>query len=316
MCFFNGIINEKVFVTQPPSFKSESTSVKWFQRRKKEFEMSLMGEFKFFLKLQIKQAEDGIYIHQTKLQEYVNSHTPTSILSLDETNKKVDQTSYKGTLGSLLYLIASIHDIMFSVCLCAQFQVDPRESHLTAIKHIFRSLKGTTNPSLWYNFAGDRIEKKSTSTIALSTVEAKYISATQCCSQLLWVKQQLEDYNIFKSNIPLFCDNIVAINLSKNCILHSRAKHTEIKHHFIRGYVQKGTLDLKFISTDKQLADIFTKPLPKYKHVHIKNLLEDALLRPNAERPCALKKMQDKARNFQQIFNKESFTRLTPSITS
>ena len=78
---------------------------------------------------------------------------------------------------------------------------------------------------------------------------------------MLWMKSQLEDFNIFESNIPILCDNTSAICLSKNPILHSRAKHIEIKHHFIRDYIQKGILNLKFIDTDHQWADIFTKPL-------------------------------------------------------
>src|ERR1044072_3270793 len=110
------------------------------------------------------------------------------------------------------------------------------------------------------DFAGDRIERKSSSgncqflgsnlvswaskrqqTIALSTAEAEYISAPLCSTQRLWMKRLLEDYYIFESNVPIFCDNTAAISLSRNPILHSRAKHIEITHHFLRDYVQKGT---------------------------------------------------------------------------
>jgi hypothetical protein len=75
------------------------------------------------------------------------------------------------------------------------------------------------------------------------------------------MKHQLEDYQIRISSIPLLCDNTAAICLSKNPILHSRAKHVEIKHHFIRDYVQKGVIEIQFIDTEHQWADIFTKPL-------------------------------------------------------
>jgi len=74
----------------------------------------------------------------------------------------------------------------------------------------------------------------------MSTAEAEYISVASCCTQLLWMKHQLEDYQINANIIPIYCDNAAAICLSKNPILHSRAKHIEIKHHFIRDYVQKG----------------------------------------------------------------------------
>jgi hypothetical protein len=75
------------------------------------------------------------------------------------------------------------------------------------------------------------------------------------------MKHQLEDYQVRINSIPLMCDNTATICLSKNSILHSRAKHIEIKHHFIRDYVQKGVINIQFIDTEHQWADIFTKPL-------------------------------------------------------
>ena len=274
-----------------------------------EFEMSMMGELKFFLGLQVKQTKEGIYIHQQKytkelLKKFkMNDAKPmktpmhaSESLNKDESGKPVDQTIYRGMIGSLLYLTSSRPDIMHSVCLCARFQSDPRESHLKAVKRIFRYLVGSTNLSLFYkknqdfrlvgycdaDYAGDRVERKSTSggchflgssliswaskkqnSIALSTAEAEYMSAASCCSQLLWVKYQLEDYSSFEQNIPVFCDNTSAINLTKNPIQHSKAKHIEIRYHFIRDYVQKGVFDVKFVNTDHQWADIFTKALPE-----------------------------------------------------
>src|SRR4051812_6549427 len=157
-----------------------------------EFEMSMMGELKYFLGIQINQTSDRTYVHQTKyvkellkkfkLSESKEAKTPmhhTCILGEDEVSKKVDQKLYRGMIGSLLYLTVSRPDILFSVCLCARFQSDPRESHLTAVKRILRYLKGTTNVGLVYrrsedynlvgycdaDYAGDRVERKSTSGI-------------------------------------------------------------------------------------------------------------------------------------------------------
>jgi hypothetical protein len=90
---------------------------------------------------------------------------------------------------------------------------------------------------------------------------------------MLWMKNQLEDLLIFESNVPIFCDNTAVIYLSKNPILHSRAKHIEIKHHFIRDCVQKRVITLKFIDTDHQWADIFTKPLVEDRFSFILNNL-------------------------------------------
>nr|KYP59333.1 Copia protein [Cajanus cajan] len=99
--------------------------------------------------------------------------------------------------------------------------------------------------------------------VALSIVEAKYIAANSYCAQILWMKQQQKDYGTELNKIPLRCDNTSAINLTKNPILHSRTKHIEIRHHFLRDHVQKNDCVVEFVETDKQLADIFTKPLPK-----------------------------------------------------
>ena len=142
------------------------------------------------------------------------------------------------------------------------------------------------------DYAGDRIERKSTSencqflgenliswaskrqaTIVMSTTEAEYISAASCCMQLLWMKHQLEDYQINANSIHIYCDNTAVICLSKNPILHSRVKHIEIKHHFIRDYVQKGILDIQFIDTEHQWANIFIKPLTVERFDFIKKNL-------------------------------------------
>jgi len=87
------------------------------------------------------------------------------------------------------------------------------------------------------------------------------------------MKHQMEDYQISANNIPICCDNTAVICLSKNPILHFRAKHIEIKHHFIRDYVQKGILDIQFIDTEHQWADIFTKSLTVERFDFIKKNL-------------------------------------------
>ncbi|XP_057518521.1 secreted RxLR effector protein 161-like [Amaranthus tricolor] len=233
-------------------------------------------------------------------------NTPMSTtLSLDQdiNGKSVDQKTYRGMIGSLLYLTASRPDIMFSVCLCARFQANPKESHLTAVKRIFRYLYGTKDFGLWYpscgnfsligfsdaDYAGYKVDRKSTSgscqflgnsliswyskkqnSVALSTAEAEYIAAGACCSQILWIAQQLRDLGIDFKGIPIRCDNTSAICITKNPVQHSRTKHIEVRHHFIRDHVEKGNISLSFISTENQLADIFTKPLSADRFAYIR----------------------------------------------
>jgi len=92
-------------------------------------------------------------------------------------------------------------------------------------------------------------------------------------SQLLWIRNQLVDYEIHEANIPIFCNNNTDISLSKNPTLHSRAKHIEIKHHFTRDHVQKGTIDLQFVSIDERLTYIFTNPLVEQHCKYLREIL-------------------------------------------
>nr|GEV63711.1 uncharacterized mitochondrial protein AtMg00810-like [Tanacetum cinerariifolium] len=196
-----------------------------------EFEMSMMGELNFFLGLQIKQMEDGIFFNQSKcikemlnkfcLEESKPMKTPMSsdaILTKDKECESVDSTKYRGMIGSLLYLTTSRPDIMFSVCLCTRFQEAPKTSHIEAVKCIFRYIKGTTHLGLWYpkgtgietvvyadsDHTRDYVDRKRTNGIctfvacfltswfskkqtalAISTIEAEYISARKACQQAL-----------------------------------------------------------------------------------------------------------------------------------
>ncbi|KAK1384246.1 hypothetical protein POM88_021981 [Heracleum sosnowskyi] len=270
------------------------------------YQMSMMGELSYFLGLQVKQTDDGIFINQAKYTRNLlkkfgmldSSSAPTPMATatkLDkDTGATVDMTTYRGMIGSLLYLTASRPDIMYATCLCARFQADPREPHLTAVKRIFKYLKGTITLDLWYpresefkligysdaDFAGCKIDRKSTSgsyqflgdrlvswyskkqkSISTSTAEAEYIAAGICCAQILWMKNQLLDYGLTYSKIPIFCDNQSAIAMTGNPVQHSMTKHISIRYHFIREHVEEGNIELHFVSTDQQLADIFTKPL-------------------------------------------------------
>ena len=152
----------------------------------REFEMSMMGELKFFLELQIKQCKYEIFINQTKYARDIlkkfgmdgvkSSKTPTK-LNKDENGKPIDEKRFRGMIRSLLYLISSRPDIMFNICLCARFQSSPRESYLNAIKRIFKYLSGSFHLGLWYprsssfnlisysdaNFFGSLLDRKSTS---------------------------------------------------------------------------------------------------------------------------------------------------------
>ena len=101
--------------------------------------------------------------------------------------------------------------------------------------------------------------------MSTSTAEAKYVAAGSCCSQILWMKNQLADYGFVFEKIPIFCDSTSAIAITNNPILHSRTKHIDVRYHFIRDHVMHVKVELHFISTDFQLADLFTKPLDEIR---------------------------------------------------
>jgi len=161
-------------------------------------------------------------------------------MDTDAAGKEVDQTKYRGLIGSLLCITTSRSDIMFVVCLCARYQANTKESHFKAAKRILKYLKGTTKVGLWYpshspihligysysDFAGCKLDRKSTSAtchllgsslifwhskkqacVALSTARTEYIVAGSCYTQKLWLKQQLADFGLKISKVPLLCDN-------------------------------------------------------------------------------------------------------------
>ncbi|GJX40907.1 hypothetical protein Tco_0255897 [Tanacetum coccineum] len=226
-----------------------------------EFKMSMMGNF--FLGLQIKQMEDGIFFNQSKyikempkkfgLEDSKPMKTPMSSdtkLMKDEECESVDSTKYRGTTHLGLWYP-----------------------------------KGTDIETIVYadsDHAGDYVDRKSTSGIctfvgccltswfskkqialAISTTEAEYVSTGKACQQALWMKQALIDYDIRLDDVPIMCDNKGAIDLSKNPMQHSRTKHIEIRHHFLRDNVQKGHISIKKVPSIDNIVDILTKPLKR-----------------------------------------------------
>ncbi|GJV65736.1 retrovirus-related pol polyprotein from transposon TNT 1-94 [Tanacetum coccineum] len=204
--------------------------------------------------LQVSQNPGGIFINQSKfaleiLKKFgIDSCDPVDTpmvdrLKLDEDplGIPVDQTRFRNMVGSLMYLTASRPDLVFVVCMCARYQASPTKKQLRLPKSTLKHLNGSfscqdtrRSTSGSAQFLGDKLvslsSKKQKST-AISTTEAEYIA--------------------------------IAIALCCNNIQHSRSKHIDIRHHFIREQVEKGVVELYFVTTDYQLADIFTKALPR-----------------------------------------------------
>ncbi|GJU60275.1 retrovirus-related pol polyprotein from transposon TNT 1-94 [Tanacetum coccineum] len=273
------------------------------------FEMSLMGEMKFFLGLQIHQSPKGIFINQAKYAlEILKKHnmdnchsigTPLATkpkLDVDLSGEPVDQSDYRSKIGSLMYLTSSRPDLVQAVCYCARYQARPTQKHLKEVKRIFKYLKGTINMGLWYpkdsgfeltafsdadhagcldtrkstsggiQFLGDKLvswmSKKQNCT-AMSSAEAEYVALSASCAQVMWMRTQLQDYGFNYNKIPLYCDSQSAIAITCNPVQHSKTKHIHTRYHFIKEQVENGIIELYFVRTEYQLADMFMKALPE-----------------------------------------------------
>nr|GFA21993.1 retrovirus-related Pol polyprotein from transposon TNT 1-94 [Tanacetum cinerariifolium] len=201
------------------------------------FEMSMMGELNFFLGLQIKQLDDGIFFNQAKyikemlkkvgLEDFkpIKTHMSTKTkLIRDEEGEFVDNTRHRGMIG-LWY---------------------PKGSGIETIVYADSDHAGDYQTAL-----------------AVSTIKAEYVSVGKACQQPLWMKQALVDYGVRLEDISIMCDNKWAIDLIKNSIQHSRTKHIEIHHHFFHDKVQKGNISIEKVSSKDNIADILTKPLKR-----------------------------------------------------
>ncbi|GJW18945.1 putative ribonuclease H-like domain-containing protein [Tanacetum coccineum] len=241
--FLYGTIDEEVYVSQPPGFVDPDKAI---LQKVISFQMISIGELHVFLGLQVKQKKEVI-------------------------------SSLKRNLD----------------------KVTPKTSHLNAVKRIFKYLKGKPNLGLWYprdsplnleafsdsDYGGSNLDRKSTTggcqflgqrliswqckkqtIVATSTTEAEYVAAANCCGQVLWVQNQLLDYGFNFMNTKIHIDNESTICIVKNPVYHSKTKHIEIRHHFIRDCYEKKLISVEKIHTDLNVADLLTKPFdgPRY----------------------------------------------------
>ncbi|GKA63874.1 putative ribonuclease H-like domain-containing protein [Tanacetum coccineum] len=245
----------------------------------KRFQMSSMGERTFFLGLQVQQQPDGIFISQDKYVadilkkfDFCSIRTATTTIESkkslvqDKDGVDVDVHVYRSMIGSLMYLTALRPDIMFVVYACARFQVTLKASHLNAIKRIFSDYGGASldrkSTTGGCQFLSRRLiswQCKKQTIVANSTTGAKYVTAANCYGKVLWIQNQMMDYDFNFMNTKIHIDNESTICIVKNPVYHSRTKHIEIQHHFIRDCYEKRLIDVVKIHTDNNVADLLTK---------------------------------------------------------
>ncbi|GKA83405.1 retrovirus-related pol polyprotein from transposon TNT 1-94 [Tanacetum coccineum] len=289
--FLNGILREEVYVSQPNGFMDQDNPNNVYNLKKALYglKQALRNDI---LLVQIyvddiifasttPENPRGIFINQSKyalesLKKYgMESSDPVdtpmvkkSKLDKDPQGKAVDPTHYCGMVGTLMYLTASRPDLTFVVCMCARGLWYPKDSSIALTTYADADHTGcqdtrrSTSGSM--QFLGDRFiswSLKRQKSVAISSTEAEYIALSGYCAQILWMRSQLTDYGLGFNKIPIYCDNKSAIALCCNNVHHSQSKHIDIRFHFIKEQVENEVVEIYFVNTEYQLADIFTKAL-------------------------------------------------------
>lgn len=233
--------------------------------------------------------------------------TSCKLTKSQEVNSNIHKFPYQEAIGSLLFLAGVTRpDISYAVHVVSQFSNNPNETHWTAVKRIFRYLKGTTKYKLEYSadgsnevvgfsdadWANNEENRRSISgyvfqmaggviswkcakqtSVALSSCEAEYIALSSASQEAIyWFNFQQELHR--SKEITINCDNQSAMVLAQNNTYSPRTKHIAIKHHFIREAIQNGFVKIKYVPTEDQTADVLTKGLLKLKHAKMCKLLQ------------------------------------------
>ncbi|WVZ79226.1 hypothetical protein U9M48_026830 [Paspalum notatum var. saurae] len=262
-----------------------------FKEMKKLFRMSDLGLLTYYFGIEVEQGTDSHHPLPERLRaETARAERHGGLQGKQNADGGEDQAK-QGEHGGKGYI--------------SRFMEDPREDHLTAVKHLLRYVAGTLDYGIVYprrgerkaeligysdsDMGGDVDGRKSTSglifflgkcpiswqsqkqrIVALSTCEAEYVAAATACCQGVWLRRLLQEITGEDHRAPVLrVDNKSAIELAKNPVLHDRSKHIDIRFHFIRDCVNGGRIVLGYVETGQQLADILTKPLGQKRLVQL-----------------------------------------------
>nr|GEW40782.1 Gag-Pol polyprotein [Tanacetum cinerariifolium] len=247
--FLYGPLKEEVYVNQPDGFVDPYHPDKVYHLKKalyglKQASRAWYDELSNFL---AKYAHEILIKHDMTSCDSVGTPMATKYLDADLSGTPIDQTKYRIMVGALMYLTASRPDIMHATC-------------------------------------GDKLvswSSKKQDCTSMSSAEAKYVSLSAYCAQVLWMRTRLTDYDFHFDKIPMYCDSKSSIAISYNPIQHSRTKHIDIRYHFIKEKVEKGIVELFFVGTEYQLADLFSKAFPEERFKYLVRRLGMRCLTPD-----------------------------------
>ncbi|KAM1744384.1 hypothetical protein ACFX11_011278 [Malus domestica] len=306
-------VDDLIFTGSNPSMFEEFKRV-----MTKEFEMTDIGLMAYYLGIEVKQNEEGIFISQEsytkeilkkfKMDDCKPISTPVECgvkLTKHDEGESVDPTFFKSLVGSLRYLTCTRPDILYVVGLVSRYMENPTTTHLKTAKRILRYLKGTVNFGLFYSssdnyklagysdsdWAGDSDDRKSTTgfvffmgdtaftwmskkqpIVTLSTCEAEYVAATSCVCHAIWLRNLLKELSMPQEEpTKIYVDNKSAIALAKNPVFHDRSKHIDTRYHYIRECIARKDVQVEYVKSQDQVADIFTKPLRQEDFVRLRN---------------------------------------------
>nr|GEV23940.1 retrovirus-related Pol polyprotein from transposon TNT 1-94 [Tanacetum cinerariifolium] len=196
-------------------------------------------------------AHKNMVVHQMDVKTaFLNVDTPMmekSKLDEDKEGKAIDPSYYHGMIGTLFYLTASRPNLQFVICMCARYQARPKEKNLHAVKRIFRYLRGTVNRGLWYP------KDSSIALTAFADADHAGCQDTRCSTSgsLQFLRDKLLSWSSKRQKSAAISsteDEYIALS-----------KHIDIRYHVIKEHVENGVIELYFVNTEYQLADIFTK---------------------------------------------------------
>nr|GEU47699.1 retrovirus-related Pol polyprotein from transposon TNT 1-94 [Tanacetum cinerariifolium] len=284
--FLYGTINEEVYMSQPPSFVDlkfpnkvykvvkalyglHQASKAWYATlstflKKSRYRRGVIDKTFF-----IKQDKKDIMLVQVYVDDIIFCSTKKSWCNEFEELIKNSVKTASTPIKTQKPLVKDEE--------VAGVDVTPKTLHLYAVKRIFRYLKGQPKLGLWYpkvssfdleaysdiDYAGANLDRKST------TGEAEYVATTHCCGQVLWIQNQLLDYKFNFMNTRIYIDNESTICIVKNLVFHSKTKHIEIRHHFIRDAYEKKLIQVLKIHTDDNVADLLTKAFDVIRSVSL-----------------------------------------------